>query len=201
MVVVAVEVSNFQRLHTLRRKPRHDETAEQVQLLVSAQQGLDARIVVNPLMDSLDALLQQLLFIALELFLFSIRQGELIKLDKERVDVWLLHLHEIETSQLLRDPIVFLCNVISLDLRVGDATLLKRRSVDADDDDFAVCTFIQNRQTIMQSAVYGELLHGTVRILTAAHQLNITVRCQLFKFALCAFSLNHHRDVSSCFVL
>ena len=82
MVVIAVEVGDFQRFHTLRRKPRHDETAEQVQLLVSAQQGLNARIVVNPLMDSLDALLQQLLFIALELFLFSIRQGELIKLDK-----------------------------------------------------------------------------------------------------------------------
>ena len=73
MVVIAVEVGDFQRLHTLRRKSRHDETAEQIQFLVSAQQGLDARIVVNPLMDSLDALLQQLLFIALELFLFSIR--------------------------------------------------------------------------------------------------------------------------------
>ena len=87
MVVVAVEVSNFQRLHALRRKPRHDETAEQVQLLVSAQQGLDARIVVNPLMDSLDALLQQLLFIALELILLGIRQRELVKLGKKRINV------------------------------------------------------------------------------------------------------------------
>ena len=53
----------------------------------------------------------------------------------------------------------------------------------------------------MQSAVYGELLHGTVRILTAAHQLNITVRCQLFKFALQSLRLNHHGNVPSGLVL
>ena len=87
MVIVAIEIGNLQRLYAFSRKPRHNETAKQVQLFVGAQQGFDARIVVNSLMDSFDTLLQQLFFIALELFLFSIRQRELVKLGKKRINV------------------------------------------------------------------------------------------------------------------
>ena len=111
------------------------------------------------------------------------------------------HLHEIEAGQFLRDSVVLCRHVISLDFWVFDVSLFERCSVDANNDDFAVCAFIQNRQTIMQSAIYSELLHSTVWVLTTAYQLNITVRCQLFKFALCAFSLDHHRNVPSGLVL
>ena len=53
----------------------------------------------------------------------------------------------------------------------------------------------------MQSTVHGELLHGAVRVLTAAHQFNIAARRQLLQLTLRAFSLNHHRNVPAGLVL
>lgn len=53
----------------------------------------------------------------------------------------------------------------------------------------------------MQSAIHSELLHGTFRIFTAAHQFDIATRHQLLQLTLRAFSFNHHRDVSACLVL
>lgn len=44
-------------------------------------------------------------------------------------------------------------------------------------------------------------MHSTIRILAATHQINITVRCQLFKFTLQPFGLNHHGDVPASLVL
>ena len=59
-------------------------------------------------MHFLDVFLKQFLFIPLEFLFLRIRQRQVTKRLKERVNILLLHLYKIETIQLFRHPIILL---------------------------------------------------------------------------------------------
>ena len=89
-------------------------------------------------MDALDTLLKKLPLVAFQLLLLGVRQGQVVKQGIERIKVRALHLHEVESTNLLRYLVVLLGYVVRFGFWIAHHATAQGRAVDPYNDDLVV---------------------------------------------------------------